>query len=321
MANFSVVIPTYNRMDTLPEVLDALDTQEEPPEFEVIVVDDGSTDGTWEYLEERRSSIPTLTLRQENAGPALARNWGVERASGDRVAFLGDDTVPQRGWLRAHAEAATSFGDHPLLAVIGYTAWHPRMKLSPFLRYINEYGLQFGYALIEDRDDVPFNFFYTSNLSLPRRALAEEPFDLGFPYPAWEDIEVAYRLKKQGLRLVYRPEAQVLHDHPTDLRRFMGRQEKAGYSAVVFHQRHPELGGFLGLSPEGPPPMPSVTRQRFRERMARVMHNIQVPVKTPRLWEDILRFYYVAGLHRGWHERILEPQSSEGTGTPVSPAQ
>ena len=306
MADFSVVIPTYNRMDTLPEVLDALDAQEGAPDFEVLVVDDGSTDGTWDFLESRPSKVPTIKLRQENAGPARARNWGVEQASGDRVAFLGDDTVPERGWLRAHAEAAEQAGEHPLLAVIGYTAWHPRMRLTPFLRYINEYGLQFGYALIDEPDDVPFNFFYTSNLSLPRRALVDEPFDLGFPYPAWEDIEVSYRLKKKGLRLLYRSAARVMHDHPTDLHRFMGRQEKAGYSAVVFHQLHPELGGFLGLGPDGPPPMPSVSRQRNRERLARLMHMIPVPMKAPRLWEDILRFYYIAGLHRGWQERVVQ---------------
>lgn len=306
MPDYSVVIPTYNRMDTLPEVLDALDAQEGAPDFELIVVDDGSDDGTWSFLEGRRSHVPTTKLRQENAGPARARNWGVERASGDRVAFLGDDTVPQRGWLRAHAEAARSPGEHSLLAVIGYTAWHPRMRLTPFLRYINEFGLQFGYALIDDPEDVPFNFFYTSNLSLPRQALLEEPFDLGFPYPAWEDIELAYRLEKKGMRLLYRPEARVLHDHPTDLRRFMGRQEKAGYSAVVFHQLHPELGGFLGLGPGGPPPMPSVPRQRFRERLARILHYSRVPMKAPRLWEDIMRFYYIAGLHRGWQERVVQ---------------
>ena len=306
MPDFSVVIPTYNRMDTLPEVLDALDAQEGAPDFEVLVVDDGSTDDTWDFLENRPSKVPTIKLRQENAGPARARNWGVEQASGDRVAFLGDDTVPERGWLRAHAEAAEAAGEHPLLAVIGYTAWHPRMRLTPFLRYINEYGLQFGYALIDDPDDVPFNFFYTSNLSLPRQALLDEPFDLGFPYPAWEDIEVSYRLKKKGLRLLYRPAARVMHDHPTDLRRFMGRQEKAGYSAVVFHQLHPELGGFLGLGPDGPPPMPSVPKQRNRERLARLMHMNPVPMKAPRLWEDILRFYYIAGLHRGWQERVVQ---------------
>ena len=100
--------------------------------------------------------------------------------------------------------------------MIGYTRWHPRMRLNPFLRYINEYGLQFGYALIDDPENVPFNFFYTSNVSLPRELLLAEPFDLSFPYPAWEDIELSYRLEKGGMRLVYDRTATVAHDHPTE---------------------------------------------------------------------------------------------------------
>ena len=112
--------------------------------------------------------------------------------------------------------------------MIGHTSWHPRMRLTPFLRHINENGAQFGFALIEDPDDVPFNFFYTSNLCLARWLLREEPFDESFPYPAWEDIETAFRLKAKGMRLCYEPAAEVRHHHPTDLARFCVRQERAG---------------------------------------------------------------------------------------------
>src|SRR5690606_27849837 len=104
-----------------------------------------------------------------------------------------------------------------------YTGWHPRMRRTPFLDYLNEQGLQFGYALIRDPEDVPFNFFYTSNLSLGRERLLAEPFDEGFPYPAWEDIETAWRLCRRGMRLVYEPRARVAHDHPTDFDRFAAR--------------------------------------------------------------------------------------------------
>ena len=189
-----------------------------------------------------------MTLRvltQENRGPAAARNTGVAVASGEWVAFLGDDTVPSPGWLATHREAHRTRGDESHLAVIGYTGWHKRMRLTPFLRYINEYGLQFGYALIKDREDVPFNFLYTSNLSLRRDLLLAEPFDLHFPYAAWEDIELAYRLKKRGLRLVYEPSATgPTITHGFD--RFASREEKAGYCAVVFYRLHPELGPFSG---------------------------------------------------------------------------
>jgi glycosyltransferase involved in cell wall biosynthesis len=294
----SVVIPTHNRLEVLAEVIAALERQEGAPAFELVVVDDGSTDGTGDWLRARSFRLPLLVLTQENRGPAAARNTGVAVASGKWVAFLGDDTVPAIGWLAAHRAAHRRRGDPPNLAVLGYTGWHRRTRLNPFLRYINEHGLQFGYALIRDPEDVPFNFFYTSNLSLSRELLLAEPFDLRFPYAAWEDIEVAYRLKRRGLRLVYEPAASVAHDHPTDLARFAARQEKAGYCAVVFYRLHPELGPFLGIGPGGPPPLPPAGPHRLRSRLVRALQNW--PVALPLVWEEVLRYHYIRGLHRAW---------------------
>jgi glycosyltransferase involved in cell wall biosynthesis len=316
MPDFSVIIPTYNRIDVLPEVLAALERQEAAPSFEVVVVDDGSTDGTGEWLAEhaREATSSSITvLRQTNAGPAAARNRGVTQASGGRVAFLGDDTVPSRGWLANHARAARGRPDADRLAVLGYTDWHPRVRVGSFQRYLNEWGPQFGYALIDQPEDVPFNFFYTSNVSLPAALLRQEPFATGFPYPAWEDIELSYRLMRKSrppMRMIYAAGATVAHDHPTSLGRFMQRQEKAGYSAVVFHGLHPELGSFLGVGPGGPPPLPPRWRQLCGERLAQTLQLF--PVRTPRLWENVLRYHYIKGLHRGWRD---QGASDEGDGS------
>jgi glycosyltransferase involved in cell wall biosynthesis len=296
----SVVVPTHNRLEILPDVLRALDGQVEAPVFEILVVDDGSTDKTAEWLTGWRPRTVARVLRQDNAGPAKARNVAVSNARGRFVAFLGDDTVPAPGWLRALRAAAAKRGDPENLGVLGYTAWHERMRLTAFLRYINDYGLQFGYALISDPEHVPFNFVYTSNLFLPRELLVRQPFDLRFPYPAWEDIELGYRLERQGFRLVYEPAARTHHFHPTDLARFATRQEKAGYSACVFYHLHPELGPFLGLGPGGPPPLPSRRRQVAREALVRSLQNL--PIRLPRMWEETLRYHYIRGLNRGWHD-------------------
>lgn len=318
---YSVVIPSYNRMDVLPDVVAALEAQEGSPPFELVIVDDGSTDGTLQWLQQREFSVATRILSQENRGPAAARNAGVAAASGTWLAFLGDDTVPSAGWLKAHHDARRSRGSSSEIAVIGYTGWHERMRLTPFLHYINEFGLQFGYSIIEDPEDVPFNFFYTSNLSLERRSLVEEPFDLGFPYPAWEDIEVSYRLKQRGLRLVYESTARVAHHHPTDLDRFAERQFKAGVCAVVFYRRHPELGSFLGLGPQGPPPPPSPLVHGLRRWLARALQHL--PVKLPHLWEEVLRYYYIQGIRKGWSEgvgeRQVRPKESSHDAAPSEP--
>jgi glycosyltransferase involved in cell wall biosynthesis len=305
MPAVSVVIPTHDRIDVLPEVLDALERQEGAPAFEIIVVDDGSAEDTKRFLATRRpGAVELRTIAQENRGPAAARNAGVALSRAPWVAFLGDDTVPSPGWLRRLHEALERRGD-PRIAVIGRTEWHSRMRVTPFLRHINENGAQFGFALIEDPERVPFNFFYTSNLALGRQLLLEEPFDESFPYPAWEDIETAYRLQAKGMRLCYEPAAEVRHHHPTDLDRFCSRQEMAGYSAVVFYLRHPELGPMLGLGPSGPPP-PLGVGFRVQRAVARALQ--RWPLMTPRLWDEVLRGHYILGLHRGWQERAGRPE-------------
>src|SRR5215470_1254780 len=129
----SVVIPTFNRLEVLAEVLQALEFQQGAPPFEVVVVDDGSSDGTSAWLRSRTFRIPLRVLAQENRGPAAARNTGVAVAQGQWVAFLGDDTVPSPGWLAAHREAHRRHRDDLHVAVLGYTGWHPRMRLNPFL--------------------------------------------------------------------------------------------------------------------------------------------------------------------------------------------
>ncbi len=247
----SVVIPTFNRLDQLRRVVEAVASQELPwpVDLEVIVVDDGSTDATWQWLARRPHGV--RALRQENAGPARARNRGVAAAGGEIVLFLGDDTVPQPAWLATHLEAHRVLGANEPLAVLGYTGFPPGED-GPFARWINEFGAQFGYLLIDDPGQVPFNFFYTSNVSLGR-GLFEElgGFREDFPAAAWEDIELAYRGTQRGMRLTYRPEARTIHEHAIGPRSFRRRQEVAGRSAAIFARLHPELAGFLGVVDAG----------------------------------------------------------------------
>jgi glycosyltransferase involved in cell wall biosynthesis len=301
---YSVVVPSHNRRGVLREVLAALDAQQEAPGFEIVVVDDGSTDGSAEMLSGWSSGRPLRVLLGPQRGPAAARNRGVAAAHGARIAFLGDDTVPEPGWLAAHDQAFRRHGGGDEIAVVGYTGWHARVRRTPFLDHLNERGLQFGYALIDRPDEVPFNFFYTSNVSLSRRRMSAEPFDEAFPYPAWEDIEAAYRLVRAGLRLVYEPAARTAHDHPTDFARFAARQERAGYCGVVFARLHPELAGFVGVGPGGPPDLPSRGAQRLREALVRALQNL--PLQLPKLWDEALRFHYIRGLRRGWKELVID---------------
>jgi GT2 family glycosyltransferase len=296
---FSVVIPTRSRVGVLARTLDALEEQREAPDYEIVVVDDGSIDDTASMLARRAGRCPARTVRLSGVGPAQARNAGIDASAGEWIAFLGSDTIPTPNWLcdhwRRHREV-----DGRDVAVIGRTRWHPRLPASRFLDYINEMGLQFGFALIDDPEGVPFNFFYSSNLSLHREWLERHRFDPRFPDAAWEDIELGYRLTRAGLRLVYAPAALVLHDHAMDITRFLRRQRRVGRSAVIFRELHPSLAPFLGLPAEGAPPPPSSLCLAVLERLAVALE--RQPVTMRWLWRYLSHAHYRRGCIAGLRE-------------------
>jgi glycosyltransferase involved in cell wall biosynthesis len=282
-------------------VIKALENQVDAPDNELVIVDDGSTDGTKEWLENYDFVGKVRVVNQKNKGPASARNRGIELATGKKMAFLGDDTIPAEGWLAAHHRTHSSRENPDNLVVIGYTTWHPRIRITRFLRYINERGLQFGYSLIENSQDVPFHFFYTSNMSLASNLLEGERFNERFTHACWEDIELGYRLKQKGMQMVYEKTAVVHHDHSTNIQRFAKRQELVGYSAVKLYELYPEID-FLGLSSEGPMPLSSPFLHQIQKFIILLFQYF--PVSFPKLWEKVMRHHYLKGLHRGWNDSV-----------------
>jgi GT2 family glycosyltransferase len=302
----SVVIPTFNRMATLPAVLEALGAQTlEPGRFEVLAVDDGSSDDTPQFLRAAQPPFELRVFSQANTGPAGARNRGVRAARGELVVFLGDDTIPEAEFLERHLEAHRRRPSRRI-SVLGYTTWPRDWRVTPFLHHINEYGMQFGYGLIDDPERVPFNFYYTSNISTPRTALLEAGlFDTSFPHAAWEDIELSYRLSRLGFEIVYCPDAVARHRHRITFSSFRRRQERSGEVAAIFARMHPELSGFLGVEPA-------------RAESTRIFPTVALWASLSQRWDvpggrraldRVLRLDYLRGLRRG-----LEAAASEGRG-------
>jgi glycosyltransferase involved in cell wall biosynthesis len=296
---FSVVIPTYNRLPMLQRVLDALDVQEAAPEFEVIVIDDGSGDDTPQVMSERRSKNYALTFRsQPNSGPGRARNHGVSLATGRYIVFIGDDTVPEPQFLAEHARIHRDANDDRLTACLGYTGWPPGERVTAFMDYINDYGLQFGYKLIRDGEIVPFNFFYTSNISIDRLVLGDAPFDTTFPAAAWEDTELAYRLDSFGLKIRYNANAVTRHHHAMTVDSFARRQYTVGRSGAIFYRKHPELAGFLGVHELETRTLADERRLSHLRRRARLGERFRV-LATNRVFETLMREHYLRGLRDG----------------------
>lgn len=293
--DFSVVIPTYNRLDMLVRVLDALEKQIDAPSFEVIVVNDGSRDDTERVMSQRKG----ITFRtQPNGGPGRARNHGVSLATGRYVVFIGDDTVPEPRFLAEHARIHAEANHDPLVAALGYTGWPSTERVTAFMDYINDYGLQFGYKLIRHGDVVPYNFFYTSNISIDRELLGPQPFDTTFPSAAWEDIELAYRLNEKGLKIHYNERAVTRHYHPMDVDSFSRRQYTVGKSGAIFYEKHPELGHFLGVHELTTRTLANESQLAKLRRKARLGERFRILARSS-VFETLMREHYLRGLQDG----------------------
>lgn len=211
--SLTVIIPTYNRKDLLAKALAGYLAQSSPQLIhELLIVDDGSTDSTESKVREisGRAPFPVRYLRQANQGPAAARNLGIREARSNLLLFTDSDIIPTRDLVEHHMEWHRR---NPQIntAVLGYVTWSPDLNATPFMRWYGEFGL-FGYGHLRKRKKVTFHFFYTCNLSLKTDFLRTcGQFDEDFKGAAFEDIELACRLTKHGLQIVYNPGAVAYH--------------------------------------------------------------------------------------------------------------
>jgi glycosyltransferase involved in cell wall biosynthesis len=249
----SVVIPTKDRIGALTETLDRLARQRGVPgDWEVVVVDNGSADGTPEVVAARELPVPLRVLREPRRGPASARNTGVRAARGEVVLFLGDDMAPATDDLVAgHARLHHERPDERY-AVLGKATWRPDKPVSEVMRWLEAGGPQFQFHKLQPGPVWTFAYFYTPNVSLKRSLLQRLPFDERFPFAAVEDVELGVRLDADGVVLDFHPELLVHHDHPTPLDASVRRMEKVGRSAALYQQIHPGTPHGGAPVPEGP---------------------------------------------------------------------
>ena len=240
--HLSVIIPTYNRVDVLRRTLNLLTTQTlRRSEFEVIVVDDGSTDTTQELLAAVQQS-GTLDLKythQKNSGQATARNTGIAMAHGKILVFDQDDMLPRPSFLTDHLRFHIL---HPQLfaCALGRVVWHAEVPQNSFTHWLDTSGVQFKFHDLTRGHTTDYRRFYTSNISIKKEFLGEDRFDTEFHGWGWEDIELGYRLQLRGMRLYYWPEACVEHLHPMTDADLEERQYSSGKNAALFLRKHPE---------------------------------------------------------------------------------
>jgi len=207
--DLSIIVPTYNRRVSVCRLLHALNDQTQPCDrFEVLVIDDGSDDGTLETLRSLKTRYALRLLEQPHHGPAEARNLGVANAAADLVLFLDDDVVPGPDLVAIHL--ATHAAEGPGAVVIGPMLPPHGWARSPWVRWEEE-KLQSQYdAMLDGEWAATERQFYTANSSLQREwFLGAGGFDARFKRA--EDVELGYRLRNVGARFVFTPAAEVMH--------------------------------------------------------------------------------------------------------------
>ncbi len=241
----SVVIPTHNRREELAQCLDAYEQQTlDSAQWEIVLADDRSNYSVTDAVKQRVGRLPLRVLVNDtNCGPGLTRNRAIPETQGELVLFTGDDIIPDKYFLEEHLRAHKA-GNAEQLAVLGHTYWHARLEVTPLMAYVTGAGgQQFFFDSLTPGKYVPHNYFYTSNVSLKRSFLIEleEWFNPYFKAPAYEDVELALRLERAGMRTIYHPKARGAHLHAMTDRSLLERQYKIGRSTLIYLQLHPEL--------------------------------------------------------------------------------
>ncbi|MCP9774597.1 glycosyltransferase family 2 protein [Cyanobium sp. WAJ14-Wanaka] len=233
----SVVIPTYNRLPILQKCLAALENQQigAPIDgYEVVLVDDGSTDATVDWLTQSAHELPHVRLiKQSHGGPAQGRNRGVEHAQGDVIVFIDSDLVVEDDFLLAHARGLER-------------QWQKQANRLCFTygAVINTANFASPSSEPHKLRDLSWAYFATGNVAIDRQLLERSGlFDPRFHLYGWEDLELGERLRRLGVVLVRCPEAVGYHWHPAlgleqipDLIRVEQERSKM---ALVFFRKHP----------------------------------------------------------------------------------
>jgi len=240
--DLAVVIPTFNSLPFLKRTLTCLERQHPAPHpFRTVVVDDGSTDGTGEWLAAYTGALDLLAVTlPENRGRAAARNEGAKRSDRPLLLFLDGDMEFPEHFITSHCEAHLSERQ----VVIGKVVYRRDQSHRAYARYLEKRGA-FKMAAGES---IPGRYFLSGNSSLPRRLWEEtNGFDeriTGYG----EDIDFGIRLTNAGAEMIYHPELTVTHLHLRNLHDTISTAYSYGHDSLpCLTAKHPQLVSELRL--------------------------------------------------------------------------
>jgi len=241
----SVIIPAYNASATIGRTLAALKTQDYSGGFEVIVVDDGSSDQTASIVS---SLAGVRYARQDNAGPASARNHGARLAQGEFLAFTDSDCVPHPDWLSQLMAGFTVVGEGPKLSRT------EGPKPSSLGVVAGSYGIANPESLlawcvwkeiiwrhVHCMPDFP-NAFGSYNFCVKKNVFeAVSGFNSDYLHASGEDNDLSYKMTESGWQIYFQRQAVVDHYHPTSVVRYLREQFRHGFWRLKMYRDHPRM--------------------------------------------------------------------------------
>jgi glycosyltransferase involved in cell wall biosynthesis len=227
MVKITVILPTYNRPDILPETLSCLHKQTiENESLEILVIDDGGTPVTRSIVQGFSNKFRDIRyLSQEQRGQSSARNLGIKNAHGRLLFFIGDDILLAPDVLEIHEKFhARSSYDRTVL--FGNIVLDPRVESDPFVNWLCSGGPQNNFSDLKESGSVPFSKVETAHLSVPREHALGAVFDERLRY--YENHVWANMLNQRGFKFHYIKEAVSRHYHPTTLEQYGKRAFETG---------------------------------------------------------------------------------------------
>ncbi|MFQ5842317.1 MAG: glycosyltransferase family 2 protein [Thermodesulfobacteriota bacterium] len=242
----SVIICTYNRKEVLKKCLDALFLQDFPSlSYEVIVVIDGSTDGTETMIREIRSPCRFKWMNQENRGPAAARNRGAKEAEGEVLLFLDDDIIGVPELITEHVKSHQA--ENPL--VLGNIPLYPPEHRDYMTEGTHSWAQEHFEKLARKDYEITFLDVYFANASIKQETFSVlGGFDEQFRRYGMEDREFAHRLLKTGIKPVYNPKAVGYQIYLKDFPTYCDNYYWVGRGEVKLVKKYPELWPSTRLS-------------------------------------------------------------------------
>ncbi|MEZ4863291.1 MAG: glycosyltransferase [Caldilineaceae bacterium] len=237
---FSIVIPTYQRCTVVVASVRALAQQEYEGRFEVIVVVDGSTDGSAQALRALEAPFPLTVIEQPNQGAATARNQGAAAACGEILLFLDDDMTAHPRLLAEHDRSHGAGAD----VVLGDIPLHPGTPSNLLSERVKSWAERRAERLATSNASLTLHDLLTGQISLRRTLFAEvggfdTQFTLGGSFGN-EDIDFGYRLQRRGCKIVFNPAAISWQYYVVGPRQYLRQWYQAGQADVVFARKHPE---------------------------------------------------------------------------------